>query len=656
MLPQTSSILSDILAFGFGHIPAFAVLVGTVAVLGWAVGRAVTNRYAHERADALETAYTQALQDGYLIRRVVESTSDGLVVQSISGKIIWVNPAYCQMVMRTPEEMIGRNPLEFVMPLDQQLTKDQIDTWCYDPNDSDELGLQLRRNRRADGREFWNQINASLRTAPDGTQHFILACRDVTEQVDKERELDEVRTKLEYSVAHDDLTGIANRAALLKFTERELAVASETGRRIGMLRIDLDRFKEINDTFGHPAGDAVLKHMSNVFKSKLRKTDMVARVGGDEFVIVCPDIGILDDLEKIATNICRASARPFEWANGTLRCSASFGAALSEPGMLAPDDLMQHSDFALYETKRIGRGGVTTYSEELHQRHSAQMRLREEFARAVRADELTFHFQPTLVLSTGAISGFEALVRWQHPVDGLLMPDVILPIAQELGLMAEIDMCAMRAGLGMKAKLRDAGFADIRVGLNASAEGLLHPDYIANLTALVHDYGFTPQHVAVEVLETVMLDGSVNAGDHARAIADLHKKGFHTLLDDFGIGYAGLSHLAHLELSGVKIDRSLAGRVIEERSSRRIVRTVAELCGDLNLRLIAEGVETREAAKCLHDMGVDVIQGYWLSKPIPQGAVIPWLHNYNADPILLRNSDLGVTGNPAHGQKRTGSD
>ena len=645
-------MVSSILSFAFSAPAAFVVLTGAALCLGLITGRYWTHSSDSLRANALETAYTQSRQDSYLIRRVVESTWDGLVVQNMSGRIIWANPAYCQMFGLSPEDMIGRNPLEFVLPDDDTPSPEEIENFHYDSSDPAQSGLHLWRNKRADGELFWNQISVSFRVAPDGTEHAILACRDVTDQVERERERENIRRKLEKRALHDDLTGIANRTALMKFAETALAKAAETGHQIGMIRIDLDRFKDINDTYGHPAGDATLIHMAQVFRSSLRGTDMIARIGGDEFVAVCPDISNLEDLENIAATLGRACARPFPWNHGTLRCSASFGVALSRPEVLSAEELLQHSDFALYETKRRRRGTVTAYSQDMHQRYSRLAQRRDAFALALRNDEMAFFFQPTVNLQSGAISGFETLVRWNHPEEGLLSPAHILPLAEELGLMDELDLAAMRAGLAMKRRLSSNGFPGLRIGLNVSPEGLANRNYVRTLQSMTEQAGIPPDEIVVEVLETVMFENSPAAKLHADRIHELHRLGFQTMLDDFGIGHAGLSHLAQLDLTGVKVDRSLAARVLVDKVSHRILQTIVALCGDLGLRMIAEGVEDAQTAACLRDMGVGTLQGYWISPPLPEAKVLGWLETHQMPPLPIGPHSAKAALNLPHAIKR----
>ena len=605
-------------------------------MLGFFVGalaaRLITKRGADKRFQQLEAAYTQSIRDNYFDRRIVENTSDGLVVSTMDGTIIWANPAYCAMMQRHAADMIGRNPMSFALPPEDTPTPEKIAQFKYT---LEEVGLVLRRNMRANGDLFWNQINVAVRTAPDGTQHCILSCRDVTEQVERQRELETIRARLEFMVAHDDLTGLANRAELMRFAQNALDTAHNGGPQIGMLRIDLDRFKELNDTYGHPAGDMALVHVSQMMRQTLRQTDLVARIGGDEFVVICTNVETLEDLEDIARSLSRACSTPFVWGDGQLQAWASFGAALADPKSDTVECLLQHADFALYEVKRKGRGSVATYDTDLRRRFTEQKDLSSAFLKAVRDNGLSFHFQPVLNLADSALSGFETLVRWNHPDRGTISPAVLLPLARELGLMSELDLSAMEAAFAMKSALHEAGHPNIRIGFNASSEALLHPDYRQRLDHLTLKHNYDPKEIAVEVLETVILSGSRHAEQHNRVVTELFERGYCTLLDDFGTGHAGLAHLAQHNFSGVKLDHSLVSQVLTSGISRRIVRSIVELCHELDLKLIAEGVEDHDTAACLRYMGCDAMQGYWLSRPIPQENVIPWVQNYLANPVQI---------------------
>lgn len=567
-------------------------------------------------------------QDSYYNSLVVDSANDGLVVQNMKGIVQWVNPAYCVLQGLPADQIIGRNPLSFCMPPHETPSEAAIAAFRYDPNDPHFHALHLAHNQRGDGELFWNQISVSFRTAPNGEQHAILVCRDVTEQVENEEKLKETTYKLAHSATHDGLTKIPNRAAMLKNCNELLRVAAKQGSRVGMLHIDLDLFKEINDSKGHGAGDAVLVHVADAMRNVARPNDFVARVGGDEFIVVCPDVQGLADLKQIGHEFAKAIQTPVEWNHHIINCTVSIGGAVSQPGSRDPEELIQHSDFALYEVKRNGRRHVATYDEELHQRHTNMVKRGAELSTAVQNGGLEFFFQPVVNWCTNRLLGFETLVRWRHKTEGLLPPGAFLGLVADLGLMAEVDLAAMAAGIDLKLMLREAGYPNKVVSFNASADGLLHPGYVSGLKSLCARNDINPGQVTVEVLETVMFDDQMSASKHADVISALRNHGFLTVLDDFGVGHAGLAHLAQLNLSGVKIDRSLVSEVLNDKASARITATVLDLCADLDLDVISEGVETARIAERICDMGCNIQQGYAIAKPMPYESVLPWIRNF----------------------------
>ncbi|WP_368186555.1 putative bifunctional diguanylate cyclase/phosphodiesterase [Aestuariibius sp. HNIBRBA575] len=565
------------------------------------------------------------LREAEHFRMVAEHANDGIVIQDMDGSVVWPNPAYCRIMKRKAEDIIGRNPLEFALPNEDKPPPEAIEKFRYQRGSNNSTGLHLFRNVRGDGTMFWNQINVSIRQSADGNEHAILVCRDVTEQIEHEEKLHEARNKLEIAATHDSLTGLANRGALLRFTEDMLSLTAHRSGNVGLLHMDLDKFKEINDTHGHSAGDATLKHVADALRENVRSSDMVARVGGDEFVVVCPGVNALEDLEELGQSLANAISVPFEWRERTLVCRASIGAALSENDGLDSEELLLRADFALYEAKREGRDQVASYDEVLHQRHTLELRRGTELREAVLEHKLIHYFQPTLNLETGAIEGFETLVRWQHPEDGLIPPIHFLPMAEELGLMAELDFLSMDAALSMKALMDRSQMPGLKFAFNASGELLAHPEFIDRLMRGVLGRGIDPSQVVIEVLETTVIGDVQDENAPARVIAELRDAGFRVMLDDFGVGYAGLAHLAQLAVTGVKIDQSLVRNMMHDETSAKIVATIIELCENLELELIAEGVESHDMAGRLHELGCPILQGYWVSRPMPTEQVSNWL-------------------------------
>lgn len=269
-----------------------------------------------------------AVRDADYHRMASEHASDGLVVQDMKARILWANPAYLKIFGVTFDEIVGRNPLEFALPPNDAVSPDEIEAFRYCADDPQDWSLHERLNRHNDGREFWNQMNSSYNLAPDGTQNAIVVCRDVTEQMEQKQKLHETSNKLQHEATHDGLTGVPNRAAFKTFIGD--ALRSGDGTPVGLLHIDLDNFKAVNDTHGHSGGDAVLTHTADVIRQNIRDSDLLARVGGDEFVVVCPqtsDLALLDDL---STRLLDVISKPFAWSNRLLKIEASIGAAISQ--------------------------------------------------------------------------------------------------------------------------------------------------------------------------------------------------------------------------------------------------------------------------------------------------------------------------------------
>lgn len=578
-----------------------------------------------------ENKYLRELCEEFeYLRMASEDTSDGILVQDMAGRIIWSNQAYCDIHGVKAEDIKGRNPLEFVLPPDKTPTAQEIKEFRFDPEDPVVQRLQIYQNVRSDGTLFWNQLNVSFHTAEDGRENAILVCRDVTEQVEHQNQMRSISKQLKYEATHDGLTGIANRAAFLSFVERALS-EPECGP-VGLLHIDLDDFKSLNDTHGHSAGDAALTNTADIIQATITDDDLVARIGGDEFVVVCPHTPDLAYLEDISARLVRAICDPFEWSNCMLQIHASIGASLSTAQHITAQDLLTRADFALYAAKDAGRNTVALYDEDMHERHVKQGRRAAEIVDAIDTGNLQYYFQPIVNIENNAITRMETLVRWVHPTEGLIAPDEFLPLVKELGMIGTMDLLSMTAALEQKRALNLAGHDHIGIAFNASPELLSHPDFIRRLVWGVEAAGIDRAQITIEVLETTNFGDAAQASSHAATIRDLRHAGFQVHLDDFGIGFAGLSHLATLDVTGVKIDRGLVTDLLTDQTSRKIVRKIVELANDLGLSVTAEGVEDAQTADALHTMGCHIIQGYWLSRPLPEADIQTWLAAHNHQP------------------------
>ncbi len=566
-------------------------------------------------------------------RIACQHANDGLVVMNMSGIIQWVNPAYCRIMGYAADEMIGQNPRSFALLPHERPPPGTLVRFRLDADTPGPETLELVENIRKDGSVFWNQISMSFHTTSDGAQYAVVVCRDVSANVENEKQLEATSKELAHIAAHDHLTGAANRAELLRFLKNALKQAKKTGARVGVLHIDLDKFKQTNDMHGHSAGDAVLVATVERLTAEVRDIDLVARIGGDEFIVVCKDLNSLKDLKNIGLALSQAVNKPVPWQKMNLTSQISVGAALSNPAITDPDEMLVQSDFALYDVKRSGRGRVATYSAELHRRHTQVTQRQTDLQAAIRDKAMTFHFQPVVGKEPGVVRGLETLVRWQHPSDGMIPPDELLPIAQSLGLMAELDFLAMNAALDMKSDLNRHGHNDVLVSFNASSELLAHDDFCAALLSGLAFRELSVDDVIVEVLETVLFEDHLTETPFVQKVSDLDAAGIFTVLDDFGSGNAGIAQLARLAIRGVKFDKSLGMRILTDPAMEIVYRTLTQLCMELDLRMVTEGVETEAQVNRLMALGCTNIQGFLISKPMPQDQVFTWLDTYTASAI-----------------------
>lgn len=593
----------------FIFLPSMLLAAAIGAGAAHAFGRQA-RRQAHRDTD-------DRLRASEFFRIATDDARDGLAIHDLDFVILWANPAYLQMMGRTAREVIGRTPFDYAFPPDATPGRAEIRDMMHEAQDRGEDTLHLFRNRRGDGTLFWNQISMGFRITSSGETRVVIVCRDVTQSVEQEEELRRMHDRLAHEASHDGLTGLANRAELRRFMNGALQRAAERGERVAVIRIDLDRFKEINDTHGHSAGDEALVDVAAKLRAALRDDDKVARVGGDEFVAVCPAVPDLVALERLGHSLSAALSRPFRYNDLDLFPRASIGCALSTPGELHYQEILLQSDFALYEAKRTGRGRVVIYDEGLHQRHGRIQNRAADLRDAVGTVGLDHVFQPVVELDTGRIVGFETLVRWHHEREGVISPADFLPLAEDLGLLATIDLSSMEAAMTMKRELAAAGHGRAVLSFNASNDLLRHPSFINHLVFGAETVGMQRGQIAIEVLETTVFTDHGERDSPARVIRDLRDAGFNVYLDDFGMGYAGLAHLAELAITGIKLDRALVKRLLTSRASAKITGTIIDLCSDLGLRVIAEGVEDAATAQKLHQMGCSHIQGYWISPPMP---------------------------------------
>jgi diguanylate cyclase (GGDEF)-like protein len=426
----------------------------------------------------------------------------------------------------------------------------------------------------------------------------------------------------DHQAMHDGLTSLPNRKMLIVRTEEALAEARE-GERVGLLLLDLDRFKEVNDTLGHPVGDRLLQIVAHRLTHSVRPGDVVARLGGDEFAVLLPTVRDAFAAREVAARLRVALTEPVRLEGLTFDMDASVGIALYPDH--APDFelLLQRSDVAMYFAKE-GRTGVEVYAAEKDRNSPERLNLLGDLRRAIGGSELELHYQPKVGLGTGVVEGVEALLRWWHPARGPVYPSEFIPLAEQSYLMRQLTQHVIDVALEQAAEWWHRGLK-VPVAVNVSARDLLDPALPELLEAGLDRLRLPPDAIQLEVTERILMTDQAYTADSVHALVRL---GVPLALDDFGTGYSSLVRLQRLPVSEVKIDGSFVQRLGKSVDDERIVRSIVDLVRSLGLRSVAEGVETEEVAVRLREMGCDAGQGWWFAEPMPAAETTAWLRTH----------------------------
>ena len=550
-------------------------------------------------------------------RALAECSSDGLVLMREDSTAIWMNNAYCEIMGRPKSEMVGRSALEFALPPEDAVDPEDIAAFRFDPTEERFTKLTQWTNMRGDGTRFTHEFSHAVVQDGDKTL-YMLAGRDISERVARETELIAAQGRLEKLANEDALTGLVNRGRLWE----ELEALMAGGDPFAVLQIDMNDFKAINDTYGHAAGDQILIHFADILRDMAKDDWTLARAGGDEFTLLVPGITKLEAALQLARTLRREAKRPLPWQSSEIQASISVGTVLAPGNADRPDEVLNRGDVALYSAKRQ-RERIAGYDAAMHRDFVQQQQMQREVAKAVEDAAFTFYFQPIVDTYAHQVLRFEMLVRWEHPTRGLISPAEFLPHIERLGLISELDCLAIEYASDSLRVLDAAGMGDVGVSINLSTAAMRNaiiPDELITRTA---QSDFVPSRLSIEVLETTMITLASNDAV-ARQMDRLRAAGFKLMLDDFGIGYAGLAHLASLPVDGIKIDRQLTSAVDGDEKAHHVVTATIDLAGKLGIDIIAEGVETPEQITTIMAEGGRCFQGYAIARPMPLTEAIAW--------------------------------
>ncbi len=559
--------------------------------------------------------------------QIAERIRDAICLQDMQGRVEWMNPACEEMFGWTLQEARGRKAIDFIsLPGKRTLGADN-NVFSYDPDSRIFVDSIVREFQRRDRSRFWIQQSFSMigHDAGADQQKVVVTCRDITDQVKTEQSLRQAHSNMSFAATHDSLTKLANRTKLEQFLASDGITAAIRNATIGILQLDIRKFKDINDTIGHAAGDATLRHIAGALRRNCRSHELACRIGGDEFLLVCLGCATEGDLMERAQSLLEDASAPMSWKGRSLKTEVSIGASLASPDRPSGEVLLQQANQALAAAKRDGRGKIALYQEYMGRKYHADMIQIEEIRTALTADQFEIYLQPQLRLSDAAVIGFETLIRWNHPEQGVLNPGQFLPNTEAAGLSADLDYVAMNLSLDAMEKLRAEGFEDLHFSINVSSSILGDVNYPGLLDWAMQSRDIDPCTVCIEVLETTILDG----GDVeiATAIDRLKRLGVRISLDDFGTGYAGLAHMSNFDVHEIKLDRSMISRLADDPRNRMIVRSIIRLCDLLGISVVAEGVETNHELEILRRAQCPLIQGFGVARPMPVDQAIDWLQS-----------------------------
>ncbi len=475
-------------------------------------------------------------------------------------------------------------------------------------------------NLRKDGQEYLASLTMSpIHNENNDIIHYLAISEDITRQ--KEHE-----ARIFHLAHHDNLTGLLNRFSLESRLEQALAQAARYKTILGVLFLDLDRFKSINDSLGHKAGDLLLKQVAERLSAICkRKSDLVARLGGDEFVIVLSDIQSPTFAALTARAIVEVLSLPFECDHDEIRTSTSVGISIYPADGDGAEQLLKNADAAMYHAKDLGRGNYQFYTEDLNQAVEERLILEKALRQAIAEQSLELHYQPQVCVVERGVCGVEALLRWNHPELGFVSPEKFIALAEEVGLIQGLGLWVIKTALMTLNEWQQQGISGVRMAVNVSARQLVSDNFVAEVEQLIVQQGIDPAMLELEITESAAMD------DPAKAIEILQRLralGIELAIDDFGTGYSSLSYLKMFPIQALKLDRAFVMNLEHDENNAAISRAAISLAHDLGFKVVAEGVETLEQVRFLQRTGCDMLQGYYFSKARPSAEIVNYIAQF----------------------------
>ncbi|NOX15926.1 MAG: EAL domain-containing protein, partial [Epsilonproteobacteria bacterium] len=565
-----------------------------------------------ERAVNVKT--TELIEQKNVFKRLFDGASDGLAL-SKNKKMYDVNSAVLKIFEASSKSEFLALQNEDYFPQKQdngqdslKLLKSKIDI----VNKEGKVDFEIQA-KTLNGRKIWlNVVATKIILQLEDVGYFVF--RDITSRKKIEEELEVQHQKLLFQAKHDPLTSLPNRIFLMDRLHQSIKRLKRSKKYLAVVFLDIDNFKNINDAFGHDIGDLLLIEISTILKNLLRNTDTIARFGGDEFVILLDDLNSIDYSSTIIQKIVDSFQEPFYIKNNPFDITFSIGVSVYPNDAKEEMNLLKYADMAMYRAKNSGKNRYVYYDGSMNTDILEHIQLKQEIKRGIENNEFILHYQPQFTVGSEDIVGFEALVRWQHPLYGFKFPDYFIQIAENSNLMIPLGEMISKKAMQQIASWYEEGLNPGIMSINFTAKQLESPDFFDKLQIMLDETGCRPEWIEAELIERYIMSDTEKTTNLLKCFKDI---GISVAIDDFGTGYSSLGYLKYLQITKLKIDKTFVDDLVNDKKDRVITKSIIDITIGLDIEVLAEGVETKEQYDILQKLGCQIIQGYYFSKPIP---------------------------------------
>ena len=588
-----------------------------------AVGRALANR---QRDKELALVSAQLQHSERLHRFLVEQSPDIIFTLDREGRFTFINGRVRSLLGYAPKELVGRSYMQIVDPRDHDHVHYAFNERRVGERATSNLEVRFKRKLSVPSTGVSPIMTAILSSQgvyesnSAGTSAAFLGTSGVARDISERKKAEETIT---FQAFHDLLTKLPNRILFVDRLEMAMTQAMRRNEKLAVMFLDIDRFKLVNDTYGHQVGDQLLRKFAARVRNCLRAGDTLARQGGDEFTALLPSVSNIEDVRVVAEKILAQLRQPFLLGKTQFLATTSIGIAIFPDNSISAEALIRCADMAMYQVKAQGKNGYIAFQPHMHAAHLDRLSIEIDLRKAVKeGNQFELYFQPQINTETGEAIGVEALIRWHHPSAGMISPDIFIPIAEDTGLIISISNWVLREACAQLVHLKKQGFGELRLGVNISAREFDRTDLLERIRTPLREFQIAPELLEIEITESLLMKDAENI---VARVKHLRSTGVHISIDDFGTRYSSLNYLRRFSVSRIKIDQSFVRDLTGSNDSFAIIQAIVGIAKNFNLQLIAEGVETERQVAILRQLGCHEMQGYFFSRPLPSEQLTEFL-------------------------------